>query len=60
MIEILNKTEAEATENLLNAGKKVRVVKRNGIKTNPFQHDFNVDRINLEIENGIVVKAYHG
>ena len=60
MTEILNKSEAEATENLLSAGKKVRVVKRNGVKTNPFQHDFNMNRVNLEVENGIVVKAYHG
>ena len=57
---IIGSTEAEAIEFILNLGRKVRIWKRDGILLTPFDKSSNMDRLNLEIEKGIVVKAYHG
>lgn len=58
---IIGKTEQEAIEMINNKGGQVtyRIVKRDG-ESFPVTMDYRMDRINLEIENGIIASASVG
>lgn len=59
--QVVGKTEAEAIELLDGKGGQViyRIVKRDG-ESFPVTLDYRMDRVNLEIENGIVTNASVG
>lgn len=59
--EIIGKTEQEAIKIIDNKGGQVtyRIVKRDG-ESFPVTMDYRMDRINLEIENGIITSATVG
>ncbi|MGH3443225.1 MAG: hypothetical protein ACRDUY_14535 [Nitriliruptorales bacterium] len=54
--EVVGLTEAEATDRILAAGAEPRVVSRDG-EDYAVTDDYRTDRINLRIEDGIVVHA---
>lgn len=59
--EVIGKSEQEAIQSINNMGGQVtyRIVKRDG-ESFPVTMDYRMDRINLEIENGIITSASVG
>lgn len=57
-MNIIGKTEAEAMLEIRQAGMTPRVIKRDGIKQDVFNNSYDLNRVNIEVVNGMVVNAY--
>jgi hypothetical protein len=59
LVSLLGLTEAEAVIKIKEAGLRSRIKSRNG-KAFVGTEDVNLNRVNLHVENDLVVRAYFG